>query len=195
MRQVLTFPLPGDTHGNLIVTLKFIKEHNYLFSLHSQSLLLHYVRKHEALKDIIPPKEDLETSFVNCAKEQSTIQLSATEKCPSYHCNLCSFVTYENNFQKIVEHIAFKHYREDLHGMFGRSNSKCIRCGLQFSHESQLLAHYITQYGALKELILDENDLKGGADKLGFIGSPRVAISQTNQEIQGDSKQKSYLFT
>ena len=155
---------------------------NFLFLFQLQSLLLHYAQKHEALKDRIPPKEDLETSFVNSAKEQSTIQLSDTEKIPFYHCNLCSVVIYENNFQKILQHIAFKHYREDLHGLFGRSNSRCIRCALQFSNESQLLAHYITQYGALKELILDENILKGGTDKHGLIGSPRVTISQTNPD-------------
>ena len=36
---------------------------------------MHYASKHEGLKDTIPKKEDLETSFVNSAKEQSATEI------------------------------------------------------------------------------------------------------------------------
>jgi hypothetical protein len=140
-----TFGSSSDTCSKC--SMRFNKEH---------SLMLHYASKHEGLKDLIPSKEDLQTdSSVHLNQKEISSDPSI-----SYKCHLCEFVQPGDNYLKVLKHIALKHYKEDLYGMFGSGVDRCTRCGLQFSHENQLMVHYIYKHDALKEILPEKKDLR-----------------------------------
>ena len=117
--------------------------------------MFHYASIHESLKGIIPNKEELELK-----PEETKSNLTKGKKARSkkvlgtgVQCFMCEFKTNKDNQLKMLQHIAYTHYRDDLHGLFGGSTDKCTRCGLLFTLESQLLAHYISKHQALQDLI------------------------------------------
>ena len=135
-----------------------IKKYVHIFL---QYLMFHYASVHESLKGTIPGKEDLQLKKPeNKSKPQKgkpTKSKISSENDPApvtfLECFMCGFQTEQENQLKLIQHFAFRHYREDLHGLFGGSTDKCTRCGILFHLESQLLAHYMSKHKALQDLI------------------------------------------
>ena len=126
-----------------------------------QYLMFHYASAHESLKGTIPGKEDLQLKKQDNKskppKGKPTKSKISSENDPapvtSLECFMCGFQTEQDNQLKMIQHFAFRHYREDLHGLFGGSIDKCTICGVLFTLESQLLAHYMSKHRALQDLI------------------------------------------
>jgi hypothetical protein len=83
----------------------------------------------------------------------------------------------------VLKHIALKHYKEDLYGMFGSGVDRCTRCGLQFSHENQLMVHYIYKHDALKEILPEKKDLKVVVDQTTTTTATKV--DQNTTKVDG----------
>ena len=72
------------------------------------------------------------------------------------------FIFYfpEYNFSKILRHIAWKHYREELEEMFGESSDKiCKVCNKSLSTEQGLMLHYVRKHDAIREKTPSTKDL------------------------------------
>ena len=53
----------------------------------------------------------------------------------AYKCHICGTGGPEYTYSKMLRHIAFSHYRDKLHALFGDSNDKCSKCEQIFTKE------------------------------------------------------------
>ena len=67
--------------------------------------------------------------------ESQDKELEVTRGCKAYRCHICGLGGPDTNYSRILRHIAFIHYRDKLHEVFGGSKDKCSKCPQAFNTE------------------------------------------------------------
>ena len=67
--------------------------------------------------------------------ESQDKELEVTRGCKAYRCHICGLGGPDTNYSRILRHIAFIHYRDKLHEVFGGSKDKCSKCLQAFPTE------------------------------------------------------------
>ena len=84
---------------------------------------------------------------MNIKSQDKTIEVA--RGCKSYRCHICGLGGGDNSFSKMLRHIAFTHYRDKLHQVFGERNDKCSKCQQPFNTEQvtckETFINYVTQ--------------------------------------------------
>lgn len=112
-------------------------------------MIWHLVKKHNCLKDLIPPHEDDEVK--EKTRKVQPIEMESVEvpemQTKMFRCNFCKRIF--DRYSSLRIHLGTTHYKESLKQHYGENEWECKHCHKNFVSERQLLCHLSTLHNGV----------------------------------------------